>query len=97
MLYLFGSFMLILHYLSPTDGTDYIIGINESTTEFLFEGAPQQECIQINILNDEIVEQNESFLVIINTTLTSRTVSLNPQYAFVNITDDDGIHLLFCI
>ena len=83
--------------LSPTDGTDYSIGINESTTEFLFEGAPQQECIQINILDDETVEQNESFLVIINTTLTSRTVSLNPQYAFVNITDDDGIHLLFCI
>ena len=61
----------------------------ESTTEFLFEGAPQQECIQINILDDEIVEQSESFLVIINTTLTSQTVSLNPQYAFVTIIDDD--------
>ena len=97
MLYMFGSFMLILHYLSPTDGTDYSIGINESTTEFLFEGAPQQECIQINILDDEIVEQNESFLVIINTTLTSQTVSLNPQYVFVNITDDEGIQLLLCI
>ena len=81
--------MQITRIPSPTDGTDYSIGINESTTEFLFEGAPQQECIQINILNDEVVEQNESFLVIINTTLTSHTVSLNPPYAFVNIIDDD--------
>ena len=80
---------LYFHYLSLTDGTDYSIGINESTTEFLFEGSPQQECIQINILDDEIVEQNESFLVIINTTLTSQTVSLNPPYAFVTIIDDD--------
>ena len=35
------------------------------------------------------MEQNESFLVIINTTLTSQTVSLNPQYVFVTIIDDD--------
>ena len=73
----------------PTDGTDYSISIDDSITEFLFEGAPQQECIEISILNDEIVEENESFLVIINTTLTSQTVSLNPQYVFVTIIDDD--------
>ena len=86
--------MLTATLSSPTDGTDYSISINESTTEFLFEGAPQQECIQINILDDEIVEQSESFLVIINTTLTSQTVSLNPQYAFVTIIDDDRKLLL---
>ena len=74
---------------SPTDGTDYSISTDDGTTEFLFEGAPQQECIEISILNDEIVEENESFLVIINTTLTSQTVSLNPQYVFVTIIDDD--------
>ena len=80
--------MLSLSLPSPTDGTDYIVSTN--ITEFQFEGAPQQECIQISILNDEIVEQNESFLVIINTTVTSQTISLNPQYVFVTIIDDDG-------
>ena len=69
-----------------TAGMDY----NANITEFLFEDAPQQECIQINILNDEKMEQRESFLVLLNTTLTSQTVSLNPQYAFVTIIDDDS-------
>lgn len=61
-----------------------------SVANFLFDGDPQQECIQINITNDNIEEQSEMFLVIINTTLTSQTISLNPAYAFVTITDDDG-------
>ena len=89
----------ILTATFPTDGTDYSISIDDSTTEFLFEGAPQQECIEISILDDEIVEQSESFLVIINTTLTSQTVSLNPQYVFVTIIDDDrkcSSYLIHC-
>ena len=60
-----------------------------SVANFLFDGDPQQQCSQINITNDNDVEQSEMFLVIINTTLTSQTVSLDPAYAFVTITDDD--------
>ena len=69
-----------------TAGIDY----TRSVANFLFDGDLQQECIRINITNDDIEEQNEMFLVIINTTLTSQTVSLDPAYAFVTITDDDG-------
>ena len=64
---------------------DYIA----SSAEFLFEGAPQQMCVEINIIDDDLLDPMESFLVILNTTLTSRTVSLNPQYIFVTITDDE--------
>lgn len=35
------------------------------------------------------MEPDESFLLVLNTTLTSRTVSLNPGYAFVTIANDD--------
>ena len=64
---------------------DYIA----TSAEFLFEGAPQQMCVEINITDDDLVDPMESFLVILNTTLTSRTVSLNPQYVLVTITDDE--------
>ena len=60
-----------------------------SSAEFLFEGAPQQMCVDVNIIDDDLVDPMESFLVILNTTPTSQTVSLNPQYVFVTITDDD--------
>jgi len=72
-----------------TDETDYI----PTSAEFLFEGAPQQFCILINITDDGRSEPTESFLVILNTTRTSQTVSLNPQFVFVTITDEDDCEL----
>ena len=59
------------------------------SAEFVFEDAPQQMCVDINITDDDIVDPSESFLVILNTTLTSKTVSLNPQFIFVTIVDDE--------
>lgn len=57
--------------------------------EFIFEGAPHQVCVEITITDDGLVEPRETFLVVLNTTLTSQTVSLSPQFVFVTITDDD--------
>jgi len=68
-----------------TAGTDY----NSTRTDFEFQGAPQQMCIEIDISDDDLLDPTESFLVILNTTLTNRTVSLNPQYAFVTIADNE--------
>lgn len=70
-----------------TDETDYIA----TSAEFLFEGAPQQLCTLINITDDDRIEPTEQFLVVLNT--TSQTVSLNPQFVFVTITDDDDCEL----
>ena len=67
-------------------GVDY----NATTAEFMFEGAPQQACVQINITSDDLEELDESFLVLLNTTLTSQTVSLNPRFAFVTITEGES-------
>ena len=72
-----------------TDETDYIA----TSAEFLFQGAPQQLCALINITDDGRSEPTESFLVILNTTRTSQTVSLNPQFVFVTITDEDDCEL----
>ena len=63
---------------------------NASSANFIFDGDPHKECVPINIINDDLTEQNETFLVIINTTITSQTASLNPAYAFVTIVDDEG-------
>ena len=63
---------------------------NASSANFIFDGDPQEACIRISIINDDLTEQNETFLVVINTTVTSQTVSLNPAYAFVIITDDES-------
>ena len=57
--------------------------------QFVFEGSPHQVCVEITITDDDLVEQRESILVTLNTTLTSQTVSLNPQFVFVAITDND--------
>jgi len=74
----------VLYCPFSTAGVDY----NATTAEFIFERAPQQACVQINITSDDLEEQNESFLVLLNTTVTSRTVSLNPQFVFVTITGE---------
>jgi len=70
---------------SAQNETDYIA----TSAEFIFEGAPQQLCTLINITDDDRIEPTEQFLVVLNTTRTSQTVSLNPQFVFVTITDDD--------
>ena len=69
---------------SQQDGVDY----NVTTAELMFERAPQQVCVQINITNDDLEEQNESFLVVLNTIVTNQTVSLNPQVTIVTITGE---------
>ena len=70
---------------------------NASSANFIFDGDPQEACIRVNITNDDLTEQSESFLVVINTTITSRTVSVNPAYAFVTITDDEGkLFIVLC-
>ena len=68
-----------------TAGIDFIA----RSDEFIFEVALHQVCVEITITDDDLVEQRESFLVILNTTLTSRTVSLKPRFVSVTITDDD--------
>ena len=83
---IFNCNPVIWLFYTSTAGMDY----NASSANFIFDGDPQEACIRINITNDDLTEQSESFLVIINTTITSQTVSLNPAYAFVTITDDEG-------
>ena len=45
-------------------------------------------CANIIIVDDESVESNESFLLILHT--TDQTVRIEPDHALITILDDDG-------
>ena len=66
-------------------GEDYI-----PTVEILtFTSAPSQECVNISISNDAVVEQQETFGVRLST--TDQSVNLTQDEATVIINDDTGI------
>ena len=54
----------------------------------LFRAGQEKQCVNITILDDELLEGPENFSIIL-TTEASR-VTLDPDHAVVNITDDDG-------
>ncbi len=62
--------------------TDY----SASVTDVRFT-ASSLECVNITIVDDNKVESNENFLLILHT--TDQAVVIDPQYAFVTILDDD--------
>lgn len=51
-----------------------------------FDRTTRRVCTEINIINDGVEEQNESFLLLLVTS-QSHTVSLKPQSAIVTITE----------
>ena len=67
---------------------------NESTL-FAFDTCETRRCTEIPIVNDMVVELNESFLVILERThdLDSR-ITLNPVNGAVEIIDDDGMYTI---
>lgn len=51
--------------------------------------SPQEKCINIGIVNDDILENPESFLVLIESNIT-HGVSLNPNSTIVLIVGSEG-------
>lgn len=45
------------------------------------------ECVNITIIDDQEIEDNETFLLILHT--TDQAIAIDPEYAFVVIHDDD--------
>ena len=54
--------------------------------QFTFTSAIQRVCVDIEILEDESVEDNETFTVV----LLDFSVTINPNQATVQIVDNDG-------
>ena len=71
----------------PPAGCDYS-GLNE--VEITFEVANDSMMYQIPITNDEILEAEESFTVVLSAPSTERGVVLGQSSATVVITDDDS-------
>ena len=79
----------MLSYVFATEGLDYLpLSPECRTLEFTFSEGLQTQCSYIEILDDSIVEGDESF--------TLKLLSANPQVtlanskAIVTITDDDA-------
>ena len=68
-----------------TAGKDYI----KQETEFIFDKTTWQACAEISIIDDGKEEGDESFLVVL-LTIQTNLVSLKPQFASVNIKDNNG-------
>lgn len=60
-----------------------------SSTSLFFSGASGVECFSISILDDSIVEQNETFSVLL--TSSNSATEISPSSATVTINDDDTV------
>ena len=67
----------------PPDGSDYI---SEGSIDLIFGPSVTRESIHIAILDDEVIEEDETFTVVLSS--SSSGVELDPATATVNITDN---------
>ena len=54
----------------------------------LFRAGQEKQCVNITILDDDVFEDQEVFNAALTT--AASIVTLNPDHAVVNISDDDG-------
>lgn len=62
------------------------------SVELLFEQQPTPQCTDIQIVNDSILENDESFSINLTTDVLS--VILSPNVATVVIIDNDGKYMI---
>ena len=76
-------------HLNSLAGSDY----NTTAFEFVFEAqmADQLLCVDVPIIDDNVFEGNEVFLIFLSTPTPVFGVQLDPQYAFITISDNDGM------
>ena len=85
-MYVYCIYIIILSLLLLTVGEDYLSHIEDIT----FHGSgPQVMSSRISILNDDHVEDTESFRVTIHSSI-SRGVNLDPDSTQVVITNPEG-------
>ena len=63
---------------------------NDSMRTFTFSQAATKFSLVVDIVDDEILEVTEKFLVLAEINSDVPKVSLNPEQTNVTITDDDG-------
>ena len=80
------KYHILLYYTYYLESSDYL---PVTGVAVVFNSAPSQECIQIDIVDDSVVEQNEEFEVEIDSPQfdSAVTIGANPR-ATVLIVDD---------
>ena len=73
-----------IHYIFQLTDTDF----DSTTVELEFQPGSTTACVAIPISEDLRLENNEMFLVELNT--TDQAVVLNPRVALVSIIDNDS-------
>ena len=58
--------------------------------DLTFMSGSDRACSFINIVNDDILESNETFMVMLQSTLQVVEINSDANMATVTITDDDG-------
>ena len=61
---------------------------------FLFGECDYKSCVNLSVINDELLEETESYQVTLSmkkTSILDSRITLFPMTAEVNIIDDDGI------
>ena len=76
----------IIHYNLLADGKDYTYTYETDT----LDDRDSSECNSVPIISDNIVEEEECFVVSLSSTSTFAGLTLNPEIAIVCINDDDG-------
>ena len=82
--------MRLLHFSTLGPGSDYAALSNPTLLQF---GACEtRQCVTVQIINDDKLEETESFNVSLEgASEVSSTLILDPQQALIYITDEDGM------
>ena len=68
-------------------GSDY--GLESETLRF--DACAKRQCLMLPIVNDDIIEDTESFSINLEKSLgLSNRFTVDPSVKVINITDDDG-------
>ena len=78
----------LLTYVLAADGTDYEDGANSVTFD-AGSSSGSEECVNVTMIDDNVKEENESFLFVISPGGDGAVV-LGISSADVLVTDDDG-------
>ena len=66
------------------------------STILMFEACQRRSCVTVTIVDDEVLENVESFNVTLERTPSlDMRITLDPVDGVVEITDDDGLFLSF--
>ena len=85
----------ILPALPCTANSDFI-HVSKDMTFDPSAGPRDRRCVEVELVDNQLVEQEERFSVVLSSPLEGRGVLLDPKTVHITITDTDGTSLSPC-